>query len=147
MDLFVNSHGINDIPHSWAIKSDSGKTGYWLDTRVIAGKIWLNNAGINPWITGKHNNIVFDLACRPWFAWKPFALQWRHNEHNGVSSHQPHDCLLNRLFRQRKHQSSASLAFVRGIHRWPLKSPHKGPVTRKMFLFDDVIMNCWEPLD
>ena len=41
---------------------------------------------------------------------------------------------------QRKHQSSASLAFVRGIHRSPLNSPHKGPVTRKMFPFDDVIM-------
>ena len=41
---------------------------------------------------------------------------------------------------QRKHQSSASLAFVKGIHRWPVNSPHKGPVTRKMFLFDDVIM-------
>ena len=32
---------------------------------------------------------------------------------------------------QRKHQSSASLAFVRGIHRWPVNSPHKGPVTWK----------------
>ena len=42
---------------------------------------------------------------------------------------------------QRKHQSSASLAFVRGIHRWPVNSLYKGPVTRKMFLFDDVIMN------
>ena len=41
---------------------------------------------------------------------------------------------------QRKHQSSASLAFVRGIHRWPVNSPHKGPVTRKMFPFNDVIM-------
>ena len=41
---------------------------------------------------------------------------------------------------QRKHQSSASLAFVWGIHRWPVNSPHKGPVTRKMFPFDDVIM-------
>ena len=41
---------------------------------------------------------------------------------------------------KKKHQSSASLAFVRGIHRWPVNSPHKGPVTRKMFPFDDVIM-------
>ena len=41
---------------------------------------------------------------------------------------------------QRKHQSPASLAFVRGIHRGPLNSPHKWPVTRKMFPFDDVIM-------
>ena len=41
---------------------------------------------------------------------------------------------------------AASLAFVRGIHRWPMNSPHKGPVTWKMFPFDDVIMhemNVW----
>ena len=41
---------------------------------------------------------------------------------------------------QRKYQSSASLAFVRGIHREPVNSPHKWPVTRKMFPFDDVSM-------
>ena len=41
---------------------------------------------------------------------------------------------------ERKHESSAPLAFVRGIHRWPVNSPHKGPVTQKMFTFDDVIM-------
>ena len=40
----------------------------------------------------------------------------------------------------RKHQSSASLASVRGIHRWPVNSPHKWPVTRRMLPFDDVIM-------
>ena len=190
-----------------------------------------------------------------------YSLQWRHNQHDGVSNHQPRDCLLNRLFRrwskktsklhvtglcagnspvtgefptqmaskaenvsirwrhhgdfllthlwlvrmterlslttlrtlshtrrrvpgsipvvgssckrgivhhycdvimgamasqitsliivystvysgadQRKHQSSASLAFVQGIHRWPVNPPYKWPVTRKMFPFDDVIM-------
>ena len=42
---------------------------------------------------------------------------------------------------QRKRQSFASLAFMRGIYRWPVNSPHEGPVTRKMFLIDDVIMN------
>ena len=41
---------------------------------------------------------------------------------------------------QRKHQCSVSLAFVRGIHRGPVNSPNKGPVARKMFPFDDVIM-------
>ena len=41
---------------------------------------------------------------------------------------------------QRKHQSSASLDFVRGIHRSPVNSPHKGPATRKMFPVDDVFM-------
>ena len=48
---------------------------------------------------------------------------------------------------QRKHQSSASLAFVRRIHRGPVNSPQKWPVTQKMFSFDDVIMKrqiqCW----
>ena len=42
---------------------------------------------------------------------------------------------------QRKHQSTASLAFVRGIHRSPVNSQHKGPVTRKMIPFDEVIIS------
>ena len=90
--------------------------------------------------------IIFSLECK--FDIKEVheeknlrALQWRHNEHDGVSNHQPHDCLLNLHSgpNQRKHQSSASLAFVREIHRWPV-NPHKRPVTRKMFSFDDVTM-------
>ena len=42
---------------------------------------------------------------------------------------------------RRNQQSFTSLAFVRGIHRWPMNSLHRGPVTRKTFLFDDVIMS------
>ena len=70
------------------------------------------------------------------------TLRWRHNDCGGVSNHQPHDCLLNRIFGRisKEHQSSASLAFVREIHRGPVNFPHKWPVTRKMFPFDDVIM-------
>ena len=41
---------------------------------------------------------------------------------------------------QRKHQSSATLGFLWGIHRGPMNCPHKWPVTRNMFPFDDVIM-------
>ena len=41
---------------------------------------------------------------------------------------------------ERKHQSSTSLAFVKEIHRLPVNSPHKGPVMRKMFPFDDIII-------
>ena len=72
-----------------------------------------------------------------------FSLQWRHNEPDGVSNLQSHDRLLSCLLRRRskKTSSSASLAFVRGIHWWPVNSPHKGPVTRKMFPFDNVIMD------
>ena len=70
------------------------------------------------------------------------SLQWRHNERDGVSNHQLHDCLLNRLFRRRskKTPNSSSMAFVRGNHQSPVNSPHKWIVTRKMFPFDDVIM-------
>ena len=46
---------------------------------------------------------------------------------------------------QRKHQSFASMAFVQRIQRGPVNSPHKRPVTRKMFPFDDVIM-LWKGL-
>ena len=69
------------------------------------------------------------------------ALQWRHNERNSVSNHQPHDCLLKRLFRCRSKVTSKSTSptFVRGIQQWPVKSPHKGPVTGKMIRFGDVI--------
>ena len=47
---------------------------------------------------------------------------------------------------QRKHQSSTSLTFVWGIHRGPVNSPHKWPVTRKFFPFDDVIMMSHEAI-
>ena len=43
---------------------------------------------------------------------------------------------------QRKHQTSASLAFVRGIHRWPVNSPHKWPVKRKCF---HLMTSSYEP--
>ena len=75
--------------------------------------------------------------------WKTtISLQWRHNEGDGVSNHQTHDSLLAIYSGadQRKHQSSASRALCVGIHRWPVNSPHKGSVARKMFPFDDVII-------
>ena len=57
-----------------------------------------------------------------------------------VSNHRRLECLLDRSgVDQGKHQSSASLAFVRGIRRWPVFSLHT-PVTRKMFPFVYVIM-------
>ena len=70
------------------------------------------------------------------------ALRWRHNDHDGVSNHQPHHCLLNRLFRRRSRKTSKLrvTGLCVGNSPGPVNSPHKGPVTRKMFPFDDVIM-------
>ena len=84
-----------------------------------------------------HVGEIFDLAkC------DDFKVQWRHNDHDGVSNHQPRGCLLNRLFRRRSKKTSKLR--VAGIcaenSPGPVKSPHKGPATRKTFLFDNVIM-------
>ena len=68
-----------------------------------------------------------------------YPLQWHLNERHGVWNHRRYDWLLSPSD-QINHQSSGSLAFVKGIHRWPVDSPRNEPVTQKMFLFDDVIM-------
>ena len=70
------------------------------------------------------------------------SLQWRYNDHDGVSNHQPHHCLLNRLFRRRSRKTSKLrvTGLCVGNSPGPVNSPHKGPVMRKMFPFDDVIM-------
>ena len=85
------------------------------------------------------NDISRDFSLR-WVSTDILSLLWRHNDRVVVSNHQPHDCLLTVYSGadQRKHQSSASLAFVRGIHQWPLNSPHLIPV-------DDVIMIAQHP--
>ena len=70
------------------------------------------------------------------------TLPWCHNERDSVSNHQPHDCLLNRLFRRRSKKTSKLrvTGLCVGNSPGPVNSPHKWPVTRKMFPFNDVIM-------
>ena len=69
--------------------------------------------------------------------WVKMASQWRHNGLDGVSNHQPRDCLPDPLFRRRSKKTTKH-------HRWPVNSPYKWPVTRKMFPFDDVtVMTCY----
>ena len=83
-----------------------------------------------------------DVCIASWIIYGN-TLWWRHNERDCVQI-----TSLTIVYSiisgadQRKHQSSASLVFVRGIHRRPVNSPHKGPIARKMFPFDDVIMIC-----
>ena len=71
-----------------------------------------------------------------------YSLHWRHNDQGGVSNHQSHGCLLNRLFRRRSKKTSklCVIGHCAGNSPVPVNSPHKGPVTRKMVPFDDVIM-------
>ena len=82
------------------------------------------------------------------------ALKWRHNECNGVSNNRHLECLLNCLFRSRSKDTSKLRAAGLCAGNSPVTGdfPHKGPVTRKMFPFDYVIMRypfghdrpiCW----
>ena len=56
------------------------------------------------------------------------SLQWRHNERNGVSNHQPHDCLLNRLFR--RISKKPSKLRVTGLCVWNLPVTGEFPAQR-----------------
>ena len=80
-----------------------------------------------------------DFSCEKSNLWQ---LHWRHNGQDGVSNHQPHGCLLNYLFRRRSKKASKYrvTGLCVGNSPGPVNSPHKGPVTRKMFPFDDVII-------
>ena len=97
------------------------RTSYWTDS-LAADKL------------RRHNAFWCGVIYAP--------LLWRHNGHDGVSNHQPYDCLLNRLFRRRSKKTSKLrvTGLCAGNSSGPVNSPHKWPVTRKMFPFDDVIM-------
>ena len=83
--------------------------------------------------------VVYDMA--------DIMSRWRHNGPDSVSNHQPHYCLLNRLFRRRSKETSKLrvTGLCAGSSPGPVNSPHKWPITRKMFPFDDVIMNVLKP--
>ena len=72
-------------------------------------------------------------------------LRWRHNDHDGESNHQPDGYLLNRLFRRRSKKTSKLrvTGLCVGKSPGPVNSPHKVPVTRKIFPLNDVIMSLY----
>ena len=86
--------------------------------------VYLHSQGLIWWPKFQSNNPL--IGC--------------HNGHDGVSNH---DCLLNRLFRHRSKKTPRLRAtgLVRGIHRWPVNSQHKWPVTQKRFPSDDTIIH------
>ena len=97
----------------------------------------MNQTSLNPdWY--RNWNITFDIHQNFLHV---LTLHWRHDDHDGVSNHQPHGCLLNRLFRSRSKKTSKLrvTGLCVGNSPGPVNPP-KGPVTRKMFPFDDVIM-------
>ena len=73
------------------------------------------------------------------------SLHWHHNGCDSVSNHQPHDCLFSRLFRRRSKETSKFRVTGLCVGNSPGTGefPQKWPVTRKMFPFDEVIMDSF----
>ena len=110
------------------------------------GRTWVLSAPDGPHV-GPMNLVIgaltpFSCCCIMSTRLSDIAAMIRRN--NGSENHATANfsavILHIEAANQRKHQSSATLTFVRGIHRRPVNSPHKWPVTWKMFPFDDVIM-------
>ena len=91
-------------------------------------------------------NVFLESKMRRMYIFTQFPeyAAWHYNDviMSAMASQITDVLIVYRLFRRRsrKHQSSVSLAIVRGIRQWAVNSMHKGTVTRKIFLFDDVIM-------
>ena len=90
----------------------------------------------------KYNLFAFRYDSEGLISSYIIALRWRHNWRDNVSNHQSHDRPLNRLFIRRSKKTSRLRVsgLYAGKSPGPVNSPHKWPVTRKMFPFDDVIM-------
>ena len=137
----INVHGANMGP-TWLLSSPGGphvepmNLAIWAIVRklflskdwhtVIENEIYPRNLCFGVWLY--ISQILQDYFTSPYASirllqcqWSiPVTLQWRHNNRDGVSNLQPHDCLFKRLFRRKstKASSSESLAFVRRIHRY-----------------------------
>ena len=113
-----------------------------IDTNIC---IWHDSSDVMAWV-----KILYDYVSLTSLS-NGFTMCWRHSP--------PHysDVIMGMMASQitsltivystvysdadkKKHQSSASLAFVWGIHQWSVNFLYKWTVTRKMFLFDDVII-------
>ena len=91
------------------------------------------------------NNSQLEACLIPVYrpAWPlDHSIQWRHNKRVIISDHQRFHCLLNCWIKRSSKKTSKLrvTGLCAGIHRWPVNSPHKRPVTRKMLPFDDVII-------
>ena len=114
------------------LRDSVGKRGFWSRWRRI--KSSPHFTVFHAFVLPLSYIMMFFTVHLIWYISKsPWLLQWCHNEHDGVPNHKPLVCLLNCLY------SKKTLALVKGIHRWPVDSPHKGPVTQKMIPFDDIM--------
>ena len=104
--------------------------------------IYFGQSVNNSWhILAGDTHLLFSVSLLSVCCWRLLlSLQWRHNWHDSVSNHQPHDCLHDHIFRRSSKKISNLRVTGLCAGNSPGNSQHKWPVTRKMFPFDDVIM-------
>ena len=114
------AYSYSDIPGShfnvkvviWASRPrHSFQKRFWVyNTNIVRThvRVALTWKKISPRTKKYHGNSAADVYTQLWPEWviSLKTLQWRHNERDGVSNHQPHDCLFNRLFRRRSNNTS-----------------------------------------
>ena len=94
--------------------------------------------GIGTWHKTEREPCAYSMTCNGYLT----VLSGLTSQRDGVSSHRRLDCLLNRLFRWRSKKTS-KLGVTGLCEGWPVNSPRKHPVPRKMSPFDDIIMSQW----
>ena len=149
VDSYNLSHG---NPHTWKRRSL-----YWEGPRALGLLHWIKQLSISslkykrrhsdnlfvsespmvtPFITTSDDKDVGHCMSMSMLVYAGHTtLEWRHNGGDGVSNHQPHHCLLNRLFRCRSKKTSKLRVTGLCAGNSPVTSEfsHKGPVTRKCF--------------
>ena len=112
---------------------------FWLDKASVIGCLWCDVTTLKTAVVGWHSIITIAVQMQPYMHWH-YSDAIMGAMASPITNLTIVYSIVYSSADQRKYQSSASLSFVPGIHRWPANSPHKGPETRKMFPFDDVIM-------
>ena len=127
----------------WFVRFYHNLHDYFTGTETIIPRFQCQRRNPKKYGLINHMNLINLML----WVWKlvNWTLQWRHNGCHCVSNHQPHDCLLRRLFRRtsKKIPKLRVTGLCAGNSPGPVNSQNKWPVTRIMFPFGDVIM---EPL-
>ena len=117
--------------------------GWWFET--LSRPLWRHcngNEHLSSGITTNWPANQSDARHLEGAVYALYPLQWRHNGRDRVSNHQPRVCLLSRLIRLRSKKTSKLrvTGLCAGNSPETGQFPTQRPVTRKMFPFDDVIM-------
>ena len=133
---------VTDNSHNWHKTLDVCKTATTM-LYVWAPTVTVRSDEI---YSSRHGDLEADLTCNTSLrsaafhrsclkSSSPLSLHWRHNDHDSVSNHQPHECLLNRLFRRRSKKTSKLrvTGLCVGNSPGPVNSPHKAQLREKCF--------------